>query len=152
MKKAVSGVTKMSDSGKGGFGYSNTGPGRGAGATGLTGAGVLSMQFLGAAKAKETRAGLDWMQAKRPELNWSNSNFKEVYYWYYDTQARFHAGGQTWKSWNGTFSPRLVEAQTIEEGAGIDGKDIGYWDVTTPTGHGYRIMTTTLCTLMLEVY
>ncbi|MCX7592096.1 MAG: terpene cyclase/mutase family protein [Kiritimatiellae bacterium] len=150
MKKAIEGFKKNADP-AGGFGYASTGPEWGQlKATGLTGAGTLSMQFLGAAREKETIGGLKYLQERRLAFNWEGATWRDIYYWYYDTQARFHAGGTIWDTWNKMFSIPLVNAQIVLKGQGVDGKDIGYWS-TGEEGHG-RVMETALCTLMLEVY
>ena len=48
-------------------------------------------------------------------------------------------------------APSASTARTVtENGAGIDGKDIGYWD--TGNDRGGRVMDTCLCALMLQVY
>jgi hypothetical protein len=150
MKKAIEGFRKNADP-NGGFGYSSTGPAFGQlRASGLTGAGTLSMQFLGAAKLKETKAGIAYLQERRNAFDWSGANWKSLYYWYYDTQARFHAGGSIWKDWNRMFARPLVQAQTILRGKGVDGKDIGYWS-TTDDREGV-VMNTCLAAMMLQVY
>jgi hypothetical protein len=158
MKKAVDGFKKNygEGGGYGGFGY--TGPGNGQ--SGLTGAGALCMQLLGASKAKEVRGAIASLEAWT--FDWKNpQGGSPLYYWYYITQAKFHEGGNTWTTWNKTFSPQLVQAQVVEKGAieGPGGKmvDIGYWDTPGKSEHhdggeGARVMDTCLSTLMLEVY
>lgn len=144
MRLAVDGFKKNAHP-EGGFGY--TSPGRG----GLTSAGVLSMQLMGAMNEPETRRGLAVME------DWV-CNFREphgprpFYYWYYATQAKFHAGGRIWRNWNRQFAEQLVRNQKVLKGAGEDGKDIGYWEQITET-EGYGLVyNTTLCALMLQVY
>jgi len=138
----------------GGFGY--TGPGRG----GLTGVGVLCMQLLGAGKLPEAQKGLvalddvtfEW-EPEGKTIKWN-----KLYYWYYITQAKFHAGGPRWSAWNSLFSPTLIRHQDIEKKAIEDHKgkmqDIGWWDMDEGiTGHTDGLhMNTILCTLQLEVY
>ncbi|MBA4387359.1 MAG: hypothetical protein C0404_05220, partial [Verrucomicrobia bacterium] len=149
MKHAIDGFKKNHDNNKvgeygaAGFGYTSPG------STGLTGAGVLCMQLMGAAKEKETRSGLQWLE--QVTFDWQNPwGARPIYYWYYITQAKFHGGGDTWNNWNKVFSPQLVKNQIVQKGAGIDGKDIGYWE-NAKDGHGL-VYSTTLCCLMLEVY
>jgi len=153
MRLAVKGFQKNADP-SGGFGY--CGPGRG----GLTGVGVLCMQLLGAARELECRNGLialeDVTFIWEPEGQ--QTKWNKNYYWYYITQAKFHAGGDTWKSWNRLFAPVLVEEQTIIkkaiEGPGGKMKDIGWWDMPDGlAGHGGSpVMNTALACLQLEVY
>ena len=135
----------------GGFGY--VGPGAG----GLTGTGVLCMQLLGAAKEPEVRDGLRWLE--QATCKWDEAWLAcPLYYWYYATQAKFHAGGETWTAWNKQFSVELVKNQIVLKGAGIDGKDIGYWELPKANGVQVKdhstglVYNTTLCCLMLEVY
>ena len=96
-------------------------------------------------------------------FNWDGTGkYNQNYYWYYITQAKFHAGGATWNNWNKLFSPTLCKNQTvIKDGIqGPDGKmkDIGYWEMErglsghTDGGEGARVMNTCLACLQLEVY
>jgi len=129
----------------GGFGYTSKGTGR------LTGAGVLCMQLLGRAKDSETRAGLNWM-TQNVTCRWEKQAKRPIYYWYYETQAFFHEGGAPWKNWNKQFATALCRNQTVVKGAGVDGKDIGYWkSIGESEKYGY-VYNTTLCALMLQVY
>jgi hypothetical protein len=140
---------------EGGFGY--TGPGRG----GLTGVGVLCMQLLGAGKQSEAVKGLLLLDSAT--FNWKpvegqRNMFNKNYYWYYITQAKFHAGGDTWNEWNRRFAPVLVENQIIVPNAimGPDGEmvDVGYWEMDQElSGHTDGVvMNTALCALQLQVY
>lgn len=139
---------------EGGFGYS--GPGRG----GLTGVGVLCMQLLGAGKLPEARKGLEALSDVTFEWDPEGKTIKwnQNYYWYYITQAKFQAAGETWNSWNRLFQPVLIKEQTIIRKAieGPSGKmvDIGWWDMDKSiAGHSDGpVMDTCLCTLQLEVY
>jgi len=149
IKKAIQGFQKNYQGGSemGGFGY--TSPAK----SGLTGVGVLCMQLLGAQKEKECRGGLQYLIAKGT-FDWGAGSWKKIYYWYYDTQARFHEGGESWRAWNKQFSVPLVKAQQIIPN-GIQGPagkmvDIGFWD--GQNNRGGRVMDTALCALMLQVY
>jgi hypothetical protein len=161
MRKAVKGFQKNfsagggGDSGyaAGGFGY--TGPA----VSGLTGAGTLCMQLLGAAREKEVRGAIQTMEGWTFSYGTKDLG-STIYYAYYSTQAKFHEGGEVWKKWNAQCAPSLVKGQVVVSKAIEDAKgrlvDIGYWD-TDATGHadggeGHKVMTTCLCTLMLEVY
>ncbi len=140
--------------GYGGFGY--CGPGNKN--TGLTGAGVLCLQFLGAAKSRECRGGIsglsDWT------FDWENPRSGSfLYYMYYVTQAKFQEGGEAWKEWNKQFSPSLMKNQKVvaKEASGYvdhlgQPHAIGSWDSPATKEHGEKVMETILCTLMLEVY
>ena len=80
-----------------------------------------------------------------------------IYDWYYITQAMFHEGGETWKSWNRDFLMSLIPSQTIVPNAIEDTKgnlvDIGYWKPCAESEwtHGFSY-NTTLCALQLMVY
>ncbi len=155
-KKAVDGFKKNSQSGSiGGFGY--TSPGK----SGLTGVGVLCMQLLGAGDDPEARAGLALLDTAT--FSWENyekqpyGGRSPIYYWYYITQAKFHAGGSTWTKWNAQFNPELVKTQEIVKGVYVDhlGKEqeIGSWTSPSEGEHGPgEIQDTCLSALQLEVY
>ncbi|MDI6773988.1 MAG: terpene cyclase/mutase family protein [Verrucomicrobiota bacterium] len=153
MKKAIEGFkcNFQGDSASGGFGYD--GPGK----HGLTGAGILSHQLLGIGKSPETKGALAYLMAT-DQFDWNRAaegdRWRMVYRWYYNTQARFHEGGECWKTWNKAFSVPMVKAQIVIPQAiqAPSGKmvDIGYWDVDN--GKGGLVMDTTLCALMLQVY
>ncbi|MDA1043614.1 MAG: terpene cyclase/mutase family protein [Verrucomicrobia bacterium] len=155
--KSVDGFRKNYKAGNdysGTFGY--TGPGN----TGLTSVGVLCLQLLGAAKGPEATGGLKALE--HATFNWANEGvYNKNYFWYYTTQAKFHAGGATWNSWNKIFSPVLVNHQTVIP-KNISGyvdhkgepKDIGWWDMGQEiSGHtDGDVMNTCLCALQLQVY
>lgn len=157
-KKAIDGFKKNSkgDYDLCGFGY--TGPGQG----GLTSVGALCMQLLGAGNANEVVGSLKLMDDDKwtfklvdPPIGKSG-----LYYFYYATQAKFHAGGATWNKWNKQFSPELVRGQIViikDKSGYCDHKgqprDIGYWDQYQ--GHGNNenpVFSTLLGLLQLEVY
>lgn len=157
-KKAIKGFQKNYGKGSdysGGFGY--TGPDANHG---LTGVGVLCMQLLGAAKSPEVTGGLATLE--KSTVIWGeggvhNSN----YYWYYITQAKFHAGGDVWNRWNKMFSPVLVKNQTVlpkEQSGYVDHtgapRDIGMWEMPKNiAGHSDGVvMDTCLAALQLQVY
>ncbi|MGI5869423.1 MAG: prenyltransferase/squalene oxidase repeat-containing protein, partial [Kiritimatiellia bacterium] len=131
---AVNGF-KLNAHPSGGFGY--TSPGRG----GLSGVGVLCMQLLGAAKEPEVESTLAYLDNFNFSFeNWRGLGGNPVYYWYYITQAKFHAGGDRWTSWNKQFQPELIKRQVvIKDGiTDPDGnlRDIGYWDSPSESESG----------------
>jgi hypothetical protein len=116
----------------------------------LTCVGVLCLQLLGAGKDTEAKTGMNWLD-QNATCDWTAPwGQNPIYDWYYTTQAKFHAGGDEWKQWNSQFSIQITASQKVLTGAGIDGKDIGYWEgLDVCKSYMYN---TTLCTLMLEVY
>jgi hypothetical protein len=159
MSRAVDGLTKvLYNAGRNIFTYDNRGP-HGAINGGLTCAGVLSMQFLGAAGRPENKQAMCWLK-QNASCNWTAPwGRSPIYYWYYTTQAMFHTGGETWANWNKQFSVALVNNQTVVKAAikGPDGKlkDIGYWKPIEKRPAEYcqaYVYNTTLCALSLQVY
>ncbi len=139
---------------------------------GLTGVGVLCLQLLGDANCSEVKSGLDFLDGCTYSFDeWDNQPYPKgdnpspIYYWYYITQAKFHAGGSRWQSWNKIFQKELIEKQNVIPDAIADPngdmRDVGYWQ-SPSEAESYRggggaalwkdIMDTCLCTLQLEVY
>ena len=148
-KLAVKGFKKNA-SPNGGFGYTSPGAG------GLTSVGTLCMQLLGASNESEVKKSLDLMDAWKPSFEAKGPEGSSLqYYFYYATQAKFHAGGKRWESWNKEMKPIYVKAQQIEKNAIKDDKgrdcDIGWW--TNGDAHTDRpVMDTCLAALQLMVY
>ncbi len=132
-----------------GFGYSSP-----ASTPSMTGAGTLCLQLMGKPDCPEVRSGLKWMNESKEavfDVDWNVGNAKAgkpstarnpVYAWYYITQAKFQKGESDWKEWNAKFTTALIRNQIVE------GK-LGHWEGGDSFG---KVYTTTLCTLMLEVY
>jgi hypothetical protein len=143
------GIGFKTNYGPGGFGY--TSPGR---SMTLTGVGVLCMQLLGFSKDPAVKDSLVTLEAAT--CDWQNPMGNALYAWYYITQAKFHAGKDTWSNWNRQFSPSLVKNQTVVKNAiqDINGKmvDIGYWSNVGGKGEHGLVYSTTLCALQLTVY
>jgi hypothetical protein len=126
-----------------GFVYASI-PGQSAGAGGtwsMTAVGSLCLSLL----AHQEQGGLIRQSLKRLELSyppWDAADQKKpVYSWYYATQAKFHAGGHDWSEWNHHFARDLMTSQ----------KGDGHWEGGDHDS-GSHVYTTTLSTLMLEVY
>ena len=137
----------------GGFGYTEPG------ATGLSAVGALCLQFHGAGNRPEVVNTLNLMDAWK--CSWAAPvapGGSPQYYFYYATQAKFHAGGARWKSWNEAMKPEYLKAQIIisKEQSGYldpDGKpqEIGSWE--NKDAHTDRpVMDTCLAALQLMVY
>ena len=126
-----------------GFVYASI-PGQSAGAGGtwsMTAVGSLCLSLL----AHQEQGGLIRQSLKRLELSyppWDAADQKKpVYSWYYATQAKFHAGGHDWSEWNHHFARDLMTSQKAD----------GHWEGGDHDS-GSHVYTTTLSTLMLEVY
>jgi len=160
IKKAIVGMKQNADP-NGGFGYTSRGH------TGLSGAGALCLQLLGAARAAEVKAtvaflaptifSMDPKAGKWEDPQPYGKQASPIYYWYYITQVKFQDSPETFTPWNAQFSPELCHWQQIEKAAiaGPDGKmvDVGHWESPAPKEHnGGVVQDTCLCTLMLEVY
>jgi len=142
--------------GYGGFGYT----GKGHGNSGMTGAGVLCLQFLGVSNSRECKGGLSGLT--KWAFNWESpmpGSF--LYYMYYTTQAKFQEGGSSWQMWDRQFSTALIKHQNViskSDSGYIDHNGvthaIGSWKSPAKKEHngGDAVMDTILCTLMLEVY
>jgi prenyltransferase beta subunit len=153
-KRAIGGFRGNADP-RGGFGY--TGPER----TGLSGAGALCMQLLGAGDAREVRDTIAFLAPATFNFEkWDKqpySGASPLYYWYYITQAKYQHSKETFAGWNNLFVPELIRRQILEKQAieGPDGKpaDIGHWESPSKSEHtGGVVQDTCLCTLMLEVF
>ncbi len=159
ISKAAEGLKRnyAGNSEYGGFGYTS-----GSQTHGLTSVGVLCLQILGKSDTPEVQRGLRTLAMEKFRFDLLNPGCGKngLYYWYYTTQAMFHAGGETWNKWNRQFSNNLVSEQNIipeERSEYVDHKGraraIGFWDQYD--GHGKEqgpAFATVLCALQLEVY
>ena len=76
-----------------------------------------------------------------------NQRHVNLYYWYYGTQAMYHAGGDDWKIWNEAMKETLLPMQNLT------GDEIGSWDPNGMWGgYGGRVYSTATAALNLEVY
>jgi len=157
---AIKGIQANSNKETGLIGYRSPS----GGSPGLTGAGVLCLQFLGATQTQECKKGLQYLKGlglmgwDESEKNWMGGS--PVYYWYYITQAIFQEdaerSGQWWKAWNNEMQKNLVKYQVREKDAyefNGESLEIGHWPSPSEGEHSDGLVqTTTMCTLMLEVY
>jgi hypothetical protein len=106
----------------------------------MTGVGTLCLQMLGRPNAPQARGGLRALQ--KAELDWPENGKAGVYGGYYITQAKFWGGDKIdWPSWNRQMQQKLILRQKAD----------GHWE-QGDYDNGSHVYTTTLCTLMLEVY
>ena len=152
IKLAVRGFQKNANP-NGGFGY--TGPGQG----GLTSVGTLCMQLMGASGESEVRKSLDLMESWTPSSDEKAPIGASLqYYYYYATQAKFHAGGKRWDNWNKVMWPCYVKNQKVipkAQSGYVDNEgkpqDIGWWE-NGDTHTDRPTMDTCLAALQLMVY
>ena len=126
-----------------GFVYTGTpGMAPASGATrSMTAVGTLCLDMLQEQRAPQARAGLKALE--KAEFTWpANGDKAPVYGGYYLAQVKFQQGNkQAWKRWNEAFQHTLL----LHQGAD------GHWE-GGDYDRGTHVYTTTLCTLMLEVY
>lgn len=141
------------------FGYESPG----GGSDGMQGAGTLCLQLLGEGNSPAAKAGAKFIndfvnnpkEPNKTRIKWDDSwkiegaHANPLYYWYYCTQAMFHAGGSFWKDWHERFTPLAMRKQSSE----------GYWESPgtekekgKSKGSHDKWYTTALTALSLQVY
>ena len=116
----------------------------------MTAEAMLMRQYLGWQRDNPAMIdALEWITSPGNLVNYDRG--RDVYYWYYATQAAHHMEGDYWKRWNGVMRQVLPEQQQKR------GREIGSWDPQRPTmdqwaPHGGRLYVTALSIYMLEVY
>jgi hypothetical protein len=122
----------------GGYGY--TGPNSKNGDYfSLTGVGMLCNQMWDKGKGPETRKAAKYL-IENTKFNYKGK--ADLYAHYYESQAMMQSGGDDWKKYNALFRDQLLNNQSPD----------GSWK---PTGGKFvtnDVFSTSLCTLMLEVY
>ncbi len=111
----------------------------------MTAEGLLCRQYLGWEKnVPAMRLGLETLV----DGHMMSLSDRDVYYWYYATQALHHYGGPMWKRWNAVMSQELPRAQ-VKQGA-----EKGSWSPQQDDwgGTAGRLYTTCLSIYCLEVY
>ena len=121
------------------YGYATPQKGR----TGTTAVGLLCRMYLGWKKDHPAlQEGVKFIAKAGPG--------KDLYYDYYATQVMHHMEGDLWKSWNARMKKMLTDSQQKsghEDGSWFEGFETGHGP-----DHGGRIYTTSLATMILEVY
>jgi len=96
-------------------------------------------------------AGADHLKENLPSVGTAAKPARDVYYWYYATQAMFQMQGDYWPAWNDRLRPLAETSQSTS------GPTAGSWHPSKPVpdrwGHaGGRFYVTAMHLLMLEVY
>jgi len=113
----------------------------------MTSVGLLTSQYLGAAREGPViNGGIEYLAKRPPTINQRNT-----YYWYYATQVMHNCPGPEWDNWNRVMRRLLIDSQEK------NGCQAGSWDPDKPTAdpwgnQGGRLMVTSLSCLTLEVY
>jgi len=109
----------------------------------MTAEALLCRRYLGAALSDESIVqGANHLLKNLPQKNKESS-----YYWYYATQFMFHLSPEYWNQWNDAQRDMLIETQIK------DGQHFGTWNPRDNwERQGGRLYTTSLRTMMLEVY
>lgn len=119
----------------------------------MTAEGLLCRQYLG--WPRDHPAMVDGLKfITQPDLlpAWTAGK-RNVYFWYYATQALHNVQGEAWDRWNAALRDELVKNQEL------GGVQRGSWHPTRTPGErdeyaaaGGRLYVTCLCILTLEVY
>jgi len=118
----------------------------------MTAEAMLMRMYLGAGREDPLLiAGADHLMENLPEVGTAARSQRDVYYWYYATQAMFQMHGDYWTAWNERLRPLALSSQEQT------GEAAGSWHPKKPVadrwGHaGGRMYVTALHLLMLEVY
>jgi len=113
----------------------------------MTAESMLMKQYLGAGRNDPSLiAGAEFLRANLPR-----ADRRDVYYWYYATQAMFHMQGVYWDEWNGRLRDTLTSTQMKDGGSAGSWNSMG--SAKDKWGEdGGRMYVTCLNLLMLEVY
>ncbi len=114
----------------------------------MTAEAILCRQYIGWPRDDPRMvSGLDWITEAPNLINYGSA--RNVYYWYYATQACHHMEGRHWKRWNEVMREAVPRAQVQR------GREAGSWDPSHEDPfepHGGRLYTTCLSIYMLQVY
>ena len=120
----------------------------------MTAEALLCREWLGWPRDNpHLKSGMEYLASTENLPRWEpwddlKGRGRDVYYWYYATQALHHYGGPPWYRWNNVIRDMLPKGQVKS------GPEAGSWD---PRGdkwgrHGGRLYVTCLSTCVLEVY
>ena len=116
----------------------------------MTAEALLMREYLGWKRDDpRLKDGMAWITSPENLIDFTNN--RDVYYWYYATQAAHHIEGDYWKRWNAVMRQIMPEQQVPR------GREAGSWDPNRPSAdqwanHGGRLYVTCLSIYMLEVY
>ena len=136
----------------GGFGES--GPGR----TIFSGAGVTALQFLGAPRVAEAQKTLALLATNTFSAAATDAppvpGASRFYASWILTQAKFQAGGESFRNWNKSLARELVASQTQERSLLTGWVALGRWARRKNASDPKEVVTQDTCygALMLEVY
>jgi hypothetical protein len=108
-------------------------------------AGILSRMYLGWKKEEPNlEAAVKWLGKEGPWIDGKSTN---LYFNYYATQVMRHYGDKPWEKWNGKMRDYLVNSQVK-----IGHADGSWYFGGNHDEAGGRLFTTSLATMILEVY
>ncbi len=114
MERCVNGFKMNYDAGSGKFRYAPE-PGKDSGPTwACTAIGTLCLQLLGHGNSDQVEGALKAMEPLRCDWTDPEGVKRELYAWYYMTQAKFHKGKSTWENWNNSFAKVMIERQNAD--------------------------------------
>ncbi|MDR0993938.1 MAG: terpene cyclase/mutase family protein [Verrucomicrobiota bacterium] len=110
---------------------------------------LLSLQLLGYGTDPAARRGQGFLDSAT--CNWKSPPEWPMYAWYYISQAKFHQGGGTWKSWNNQFAPQFIRNQNKD--GSWDSPGVAAFEKGRTGRENYHpVYATTLAALTLQVY
>jgi hypothetical protein len=142
---AVEEMKKSQNSETGMFPYSELDRGK----LSITAVSVLCLEMAGMGRDPAVKRGLQAL--KDADINWQKPMDWPMYSWYYITQAKFHAGGGDWESWNQKFAREIVRNQNEDGSWTSAGQYLAEDDHGKEVNHG-QVYSTTLAALTLQVY
>ena len=108
---------------------------------GLTGGGLLCMQFWDHGDTKEAKKAAEWIE-NNVKFGQFGSKDSNLYYHYYHAQAMINVGGKEWDKYNKMVRDPIIDAQQAD----------GSWNQKMGHGPVNQHMATCLATMLLEVY
>ena len=111
---------------------------------------ILGLQTIGKGNTKRINDGIDFLTKEYTAQPPDYRKHAGLYVWYYDQQAFFQKGGDSWRFWNDQVQKQMLENQNPD---GSWKAEAGYKHGTSgQAGADADIFRTSVGTLMLEVY